>query len=50
MALVRNFAGREDGGYTRVVGDPLLGKLFSRVHSTVIASGNELADSDEAGR
>ncbi len=42
MALIRNFAGREDGGYTRVVGDPLLGKLFSRVHSTVIASGNEL--------
>lgn len=42
MALIRNYAGREDGGYTRVVGDPLLGKLFSRVHSTVIGSGNEL--------
>jgi hypothetical protein len=42
MALIENRKGRDDGGYTRLFGDPLLGHLFSRVQSAVIASGGEL--------
>jgi hypothetical protein len=42
MALIQAGSGRSDGGYTRVVGDPLLGKLLSRIQSAVIRSGNEL--------
>jgi hypothetical protein len=42
MALIENRIGRDDGGYTRLFGDPLLGQLLSRVQSAVIASGSEL--------
>ena len=42
MALIENRKGRDDGGYTRLFGDPLLGQLLSRVQSAVIASGSEL--------
>jgi hypothetical protein len=42
MALIENRKGRDDGGYTRLFGDPLLGRLLSRVQSAVIASGSEL--------
>ncbi len=46
MALIRKAKGRgEDqspSGYTRVVGDPQLGLLLSRVQSTVISAGTEL--------
>ena len=42
MALIENRKGRDDGGYTRLLGDPLLGRLLSRVQSAVIASGGEL--------
>lgn len=41
---IRNAKGRQDGGsgYTRVLGDEQLGKLISRVQSTVISNGTEL--------
>lgn len=42
MALIENRKGRDDGGYTRLFGNPLLGQLLSRVQSAVIASGSEL--------
>jgi hypothetical protein len=42
MALIENRKGRDDGGYTRLFGDPSLGQLLSRVQSAVIASGSEL--------
>jgi hypothetical protein len=42
MALIENRKGRDDGGYTRLFGDPLLGQLLSRVQGAVIASGSEL--------
>lgn len=42
MALIEKRKGRSDGGYTRLLGDPLLGQLLSRVQSAVIASGSEL--------
>ena len=42
MALIEDRKGRDDGGYTRLFGDPLLGKLLSRVQGAVIASGTEL--------
>jgi hypothetical protein len=42
MALIENRKGRDDGGYTRLFGDSLLGQLLSRVQSAVIASGSEL--------
>ncbi len=42
MALIENRKGRDDGGYTQLFGDPLLGQLLSRVQSAVIASGSEL--------
>lgn len=42
IALIENYEGREDGGYTRIFGDAELGKLFSKVQGAVIASGSEL--------
>jgi hypothetical protein len=42
MALIEHRKGRDDGGYTRLFGDPLLGRLMSRVQGAVIASGSEL--------
>ena len=39
-----NAKGRKDGssGYTRVLGNDELGKLISRIQSTVISNGTEL--------
>lgn len=34
--------GREDGGYARVLGDPALGALITKVHATTISAGTEL--------
>lgn len=42
MALISKAKGRPDGGYTRLIGDPKLGLLLSRVQSAVISSGREL--------
>lgn len=42
MKIVRTKPGREDGGYTRLLGDVKLGALISRLHSACISSGNEL--------
>jgi len=44
LALISETAGREDNksGYVRLFGHTHLGKLMSRVHATVIRSGNEL--------
>lgn len=42
MALIEKRIGRNDGGYTRLIGDPQLGQLLSRVHGAVNASGSEL--------
>lgn len=42
MALLKDTKGREEGGYTRLFGDPKLGRLLSRVQSTVIRAGSEL--------
>lgn len=42
MALIEDRKGRDDGGYTRLFGDPSLGQVLSRVQSAVIASGQEL--------
>lgn len=43
MALISDrAAGREDGGYTRVLGDARLGALISRVQATTISAGSEL--------
>jgi hypothetical protein len=39
MAPIETRKGRDDGGYTRLFGDPLPGQLPSRVQSAVIASG-----------
>ena len=43
MALIsKSRPGREDGGYTRLLGNPALGALISRIHASAIAAGNEL--------
>lgn len=42
MALISKAKGRDDGGYTRLLGDPDLGRLLSRVQSAVISAGREL--------
>lgn len=42
MSLIRSRKGRDDGGYTRLFGDPSLGRLLSRVQAAVIAAGSEL--------
>lgn len=43
MALIQKSKGRTSGGgYERLFGNPALGALLSRVHATVISSGNEL--------
>lgn len=41
---IRNAKGRKDGssGYTRVLGNDKLGKLISKIQSTVISNGSEL--------
>lgn len=46
MALISNARGRRENetpsGYERIFGNKELGMLLSKVHSTVISSGNEL--------
>ena len=42
MALLKSSKGRDEGGYTRLFGDPKLGRLLSRVQSSVIRAGAEL--------
>lgn len=43
MALIQKSKGRTSGGgYERLFGNQALGALLSRVHATVISSGNEL--------
>ncbi len=46
MALIKNAKGRKESetpsGYERIFGNRRLGMLLSRVHSTVISTGNEL--------
>ncbi|HMR34593.1 MAG TPA: hypothetical protein PKA13_24260 [Geminicoccaceae bacterium] len=42
MALLKATIGRDEGGYTRLFGDPGLGRLLSRVQSAVIRAGAEL--------
>lgn len=44
MSKIINAKGRVDGnsGYTRVIGNEELGKLLSRVQSTIISNGSEL--------
>lgn len=43
MALISNGKkGREDGGFSRVLGNDALGALISRTHGTVITAGTEL--------
>lgn len=46
MALISNSRGRREdetpSGYERLFGNRSLGMLFSKVHATVITSGNEL--------
>ncbi len=42
MSKIKDYVGRADGGYTRIVGDPVLGRLLSRTQSAVIAAGTEL--------
>lgn len=43
MALLKNADPKEvSGGYVRVLGDEALGRLISRIQSTVISSGTEL--------
>lgn len=43
MALIEKSKGRTSGGgYERLFGNAALGALLSRVHATVISSGNEL--------
>lgn len=43
MALIKDAQGRYEGsGYVRLFGDPDIGRLVSRVHSTLISSGTEL--------
>lgn len=42
MSLLRTRKGRDDGGYTRLFGDPNVGRLFSRVQAAVIQAGAEL--------
>lgn len=42
MSLIQLRTGRDDGGYTRLFGDPRLGRLLSRVQAAVIAAGSEL--------
>jgi len=43
MALIEERdSGREDGGYTRILGDKKLGALISQVHATSISAGTEL--------
>ena len=46
MALISNSKGRKENetpsGYERLFGNRQLGMLFSKVHATVITSGNEL--------
>jgi len=42
MKIENTKKGREDGGYTRLFGNELLGSLISRVHSASISSGHEL--------
>ena len=43
MVRIRDSKGRSEGsGYARIFGDPQLGKLISRVHSTSIRAGTEL--------
>ena len=42
MALLKSAKGRDEGGYTRLFGDPKLGRLLSRVQSSVIRAGAEL--------
>jgi hypothetical protein len=46
MAKIADSEGRSDpnSGYVRLFGNIHLGLLFSRVHATVIRSGNELED------
>jgi hypothetical protein len=46
MAKIADSEGRSDpnSGYVRLFGNIRLGLLFSRVHATVIRSGNELED------
>jgi len=43
MALLEKARpGREDGGYTRLLGDAQLGGLISQIHATSITAGTEL--------
>jgi hypothetical protein len=42
MLIQKMKAGRADGGYSRLLGDSLLGSLISKIHATVISSGSEL--------
>jgi hypothetical protein len=43
MALIEEQKkGREDGGFTRTLGDAKLGSLISQVHATSISAGTEL--------
>lgn len=44
MSKIRNAKGRTDGnsGYTRVLGNELLGSLLSKIQATVISNGSEL--------
>lgn len=44
MPFIKDTKGRSDdnSGYTRLFGNIELGQLFSRIHATVIRSGNEL--------
>lgn len=43
MALIANGKpGREDGGYTRVLGNSRLGALISQIHGTSISAGSKL--------
>ncbi len=45
MALLKNARGRKNGessNYSRLLGNPDLGKLISRVHASTITAGLEL--------
>lgn len=44
MPFIKDTKGRtdENSGYRRLFGNAELGQLFSRIHATVIRSGNEL--------